>query len=666
MYRHVRHRAAALAAATLTAAAAHAAQPMETMIVSATRTEALAAPVPKAITVIDREEIRASGALHLVDLLRGHGGLQVSDLFGDGAEARVDMRGFGGTATDNTLVLVDGRRLNNADLGEPDLNSIKLADVERIEVVHGSAGALYGDKAVGGVVHIITRRPERLRAEAHIAAGSYGRRSVLAAVENRHPNGLGYRLTAERRLTDGYRDNNDQQYSNVLGEVDFHHDRGRLFLEASHVDENLDTPGALFRDQVRADRRQALNPRDFIDTDTTMMRAGLRQRMPFDWELQAEYTNRSTDSEGVLSTFGAANDLLLKRRHVEVTPRLVGGVPVPAGTAMVTIGADLFWTDYRLISDVGTTFDDQVQTAVYAQAVVPLHERLDVTVGARHAEVDNELFASTAFLGVSLPPGSEIDDEADAFEAGLSWRPADDWRLFARAERNFRFPNADEFSGIANFNVLPFPAPLPLPHTQTGMSYDFGVEWRGATAAVQLVVYHLEIDDEIAFEPVSGQNFNVGDSRRTGFAVDARWSPWPKLQLRASYGYVDAELTSGRFDGADLTFVADHSGRVSAWYELAPSLSATLEARGVSARTLAGDFGNTLPALGGHVVGDLKLAYERGGLRVAAQVNNLLDKEYSDAGSLGFDFRDPFFPVVPTFFPAPERSFLLSVAWRYE
>lgn len=665
----IRRRAAlALPVLVFGAAAAGAdpVNPLETILVSATRAESTRVAVPKAITVIDRAEIERSSARHVVDLLRGRGGLQVSDLFGDGSEARVDLRGFGATATDNTLVLVDGRRLNNADLGEPDLNSVKLADVERVEIVYGSAATLYGDKAVGGVINIITRRPDRLRAQLALDAGSYGRRALNAAFANRHANGVGYRLSAERRLSDGYRDNSDQQYSNLHGEIDFSHAGGRLFAEYARVDENRDTPGPLFRDQIRADRRQALNPRDFIDTDTEVLRLGVRQALPLGFELQAEYTNRGSDSEGILSTFGFANDLLLKRRHTEVTPRVVGALALPAGTAALTVGADLLRTDYTLISDVGATRDEQVQVAVYAQAVIPLHRTVDLTAGARHAEVDNELFASTTFLGVSLPPGSEIDDDAEAAEIGLSWRPRAGLRLFARAERNFRFPNADEFSGIANFNVFPFPAPLPLPQAQTGTSWDLGGEWRAARAALSVVLYQLDIDDEIAFEPVTGQNFNVGDSRRRGLSLQASWAPRPRLRLDAGYGLVDGQMTSGAFDGRDITFVARHSGRVSAWYRFTGRLSGTVDLTGVSARVLAGDFDNTLPALGGYVVADLELAWQGPGLRVAARVGNLLDRQYSDAGSLGFDFRQPFFPVVPTWFPAPERNFLLSVSYRYE
>ncbi len=639
---------------------------LDTVIVSATRAEGPLIAVPRSVVVIDRAAIETSSATHVVDVLRGEAGIQISDLYGDGSRATVDMRGFGGTASDTTLVLLNGRRLNNVDSGPPDLNSIKLDDVERIEVVQGSAGALYGDKAVGGVINIITRRPDRLRLHGALEGGSYGRRGLALAGGGRQ-GPVGWRVSAERRLADGFRRNNEQQYSNVSADLDFEHAGGRLFGEAGYVNENLGTPGALFRDQVQADRRQAQNPADFIDTDTSVLRFGIVQRLPLGFTLQAEYTNRGSHSESILSTFGARNDLRLKRHHMEVTPRLVGSLPWPLGApAQVTIGADLFSTDYTLVSDIGTTIDEQEQQAVYAQVVLPLHPAVDLTLGTRHAEVQNDLFASTTFLGVSLPPGSELDGRGDATEIGLSWRPAAAWRLFARAERNFRFPNADEFSSIANFNAFPFPAPLPLPTTQVGRSYEGGVEWRGGRAEISALAWRLDVDAEIAFDPASGSNFNVGDSRRNGLTLGAGWSPWSRLHLSASYGWIDAWLTSGPWDGSDVTFVAEHVGRVGARLDLTAQAYASLEVAGTSGRVLAGDFANTLPALGGYAVGNLKFAWAHDGLTVEVRANNLLDRQYSDAGSAGFEFRDFSFAPVPTYFPAPERNFLLSIGYRYE
>ncbi|HMV72169.1 MAG TPA: Plug domain-containing protein, partial [Pseudomonadales bacterium] len=143
---HVNHRIITLALLGATATFnANATNGIEQIVVTGLRAEQLVLDTPAAISVITREDIERSGALTIADVLRGRAGLQIRDTIGDGARGIVvSMRGFGENAVNNTLVLVDGRRLNNPSLAAPDLGSIALADIERIEVLQGGAGVLFG------------------------------------------------------------------------------------------------------------------------------------------------------------------------------------------------------------------------------------------------------------------------------------------------------------------------------------------------------------------------------------------------------------------------------------------------------------------------------------------------------------------------------------------
>ncbi len=134
---------------------------LEKVVVTATRDVEEIRKIPASVTVVTKEEIEQSNAQNVVDLLRNEVGIEVRDNYGNGKSASVDIRGFGETGLLNTLVLVDGRRVNQIDLSGVDWTQIPLDQVERIEIIRGSGSVLYGDNAAGGVINIITKRPEK-------------------------------------------------------------------------------------------------------------------------------------------------------------------------------------------------------------------------------------------------------------------------------------------------------------------------------------------------------------------------------------------------------------------------------------------------------------------------------------------------------------------------
>ncbi|MGD2083306.1 MAG: TonB-dependent receptor plug domain-containing protein, partial [Chromatiales bacterium] len=207
---HVRAILCSWAAAWSTAGSAADTTTLDPVVVSAARTETPASYTAAGISVIDRAQIERSGARTLTELLQGEAGIHTADLYGDGVTTTLDMRGFGQTAGSNTLVLVDGRRLNNnSDIAPPALTDIDLDEVERVEILRGSAGVLYGNQAVGGVVHVVTRRPQRSGASVRVEGGSYRGRRMAARASLRDASGLSARVWASRRRSDNYRERNE-------------------------------------------------------------------------------------------------------------------------------------------------------------------------------------------------------------------------------------------------------------------------------------------------------------------------------------------------------------------------------------------------------------------------------------------------------------------------
>lgn len=128
---------------------------LEEIVITATRSEESSLDVPAQVTVISREEIEASPATNLAELLDAQAGASSADYGPEGALKTISIRG---STSSQVLVLVDGIRVNNSQSGSADLALIGLENVERIEVVRGGLSALYGADAVGGVINIVTRR----------------------------------------------------------------------------------------------------------------------------------------------------------------------------------------------------------------------------------------------------------------------------------------------------------------------------------------------------------------------------------------------------------------------------------------------------------------------------------------------------------------------------
>ena len=134
-------------------------------------------------TVITSTDIERNPGVTIQDLLSRQPGIQVRSLFGgvNGAASTVDLRGFGATASNNTLVLINGRRINDLDLAGVDLSTLPRESIDHIEITRGNSGAvLYGDGAVGGVINIVTKTGGE-----HAAVGADRRHLRLVPIRRR-------------------------------------------------------------------------------------------------------------------------------------------------------------------------------------------------------------------------------------------------------------------------------------------------------------------------------------------------------------------------------------------------------------------------------------------------------------------------------------------------
>lgn len=624
-------------------ASAHAADnEVETVYVSATRSETAQLPVATQITVISAEEIRQSGAKLLTEILRTQVGIQLSDMDGSGMRSvTVSMRGFSAaTAASNVLVLVDGRKLNNASQAAPSLNAIAVRDIERIEIVQGSAAVLYGDQAVSGVINVITRR-----ARAGETTGSFMARGGSDNLEDYgvnlsqgFANGFSYSLSGQKRNADNYRDNNQSVYESALLNLRYDHEHVFLFGEGQSVKDDLRTPGSILDAEAAVDRRQTKTPNDFSNLDTDTWRVGGGAELTNNWSLLTEYSDRNEESEYLL--YGTLTQASMRVKSI--TPRFVGNYKLANGTMIATLGYDQINSDYESNNVWVPIVAWQEQRSYYAQLVYPLLPKLTATIGVRDSAVEDKLKKTSQ---QNVLKSSRQQDDLNASELGISYQLSHEWRAFGRYAESFRFANPDDNNLVA--------VDVEFLKPQTGETVEVGTQWQGGNAQVSYALYQMILDDEIVLDPIAYANINLPDSKRQGVTLDADTRLSDEFALRFNYTYTDAEVVDGVFDGKKVPFVAEHSGAATVLFTPISPLTFSLETIHTGSRYRTDDENNSGKKLTPLTVFNLAAIYSYGEWNFGARINNITNELYSGYHATWGQY------------PQPERNYEASITYRF-
>ncbi|MCL6271785.1 TonB-dependent receptor [Sansalvadorimonas sp. 2012CJ34-2] len=201
---------------------------LDDIVVTATRTAQTVDQTLAPVSVISREDIAKSQATSVPELLETLSGVQISQSGGPGSLTSLFIRG---TATNQSLVMIDGQRFGSATTGGAFLQYFSPDQIERIEVVRGPRASLYGADAIGGVVNIITRKGTDVP-EANLRVG-YGSRNTRTASTNLSGSNEStkYNIGINRFLTDGYDvtddekspEDDDDAYSNTSASINVNH-----------------------------------------------------------------------------------------------------------------------------------------------------------------------------------------------------------------------------------------------------------------------------------------------------------------------------------------------------------------------------------------------------------------------------------------------------------
>lgn len=635
----------------------------DAIVVTATRFADAKRDLAVGVSIITADDIRASASTNLPEILAQFGLLHIRDNSGS-PNQQLDLRGFGITGDQNTLVLVDGVRISDNEQTSVPLSGIPLESIERIEVLRGSGAVLYGGGSSGGTVNIITRRIPDGETRAHVLGrvGGYGTQQFSGGY-SRQSETFGASIGFSDEDTRGYRRNNRFQQTNFAGALEARASDARAYLRFALDDQRLGLPGQLSEAQIAADPRQPSTP------TAVTGRNGGRLTLGGTWsagrhEFSADLGYRSKHVSSNFPDFFGGFYTDTKADVWSFVPRAKFIFDAFGRSHNVVVGLDLDRWDYNTASannpaGIGAPFSrrlgEQRNDAVYGQANLRLSGATRLVLGSR-MQRNKERLTEEVFPQDDRRQSRTLN----ADEIGLRHRIGAGWSGYAKTEKSFRFANFDD-------NACFFPPcaqSLLLP--QTARNVELGVEFGRSGGRMRATVYDMRLKNEIYFSPLSGANINLSPTTRKGLELETGWRPVQSVDLRAGLTLMRARFRSGVYGGVDVSgkgvpLVPEALLTMGGTWNFAANSRLSANLRHVGKQRYDNDqantFGRQQPA---YTLVDLKIEQRFGQLSLALEVRNLFDQHYYSYGIL--NFAGTSFSA----YPAPGRAGYLSLAYRLD
>ena len=600
--------------------------------VSATRWEQNIEKLPRNVDIITREYIEKVNPMTVPDLLKGLPGIYVQELNGYGTQATVTMRGFGENGGLRVLVTVDGRRQNLLDLNGHDWSTIPVENIERIEILHGAAGVVYGDNAVGGVINIITRRGKGpMKGSVRAQYGSHDMYGFAGNFDG-STEMVDWFVSARYDDSEGYRENNQTRVKG--GYFNAAVTPNKVFsirVDGAINETDFGVPGSITVAQADRNRTQTAFPNAYYDNKNQAIAALFTGDFQKCGVLTLDLAYRKWQSE---SDYWAYYDQDAK--YYAVQPKYVLDSDFGSLANRVTAGIDYYKWDLEgtyVSSWTGTANHDNTLNSfgAYLLDEFSITKNIVFQAGARYQKQDYTL--ETTPVGSSTSK-FEPDDDRWAWTAGVAWNFMPGSKVFGRVASAFRYPSIDEYSSVSAttfWEVEP----------EKSLTYELGVEWAFMTGArVGVTAYLMNMEDEIAYNSLTWANENLDDTRHQGVEASLHVPVCKWAYAFGSLTYQDAEFTKGANDGKTVPLVPEWMASIGVNVEPITNLNILVRWMLVGERYYGGDYGNVSEKMDAFNTFDASVSYKYDRFKVFFNAKNIFSEKYSTSGWYGYSTPD--------------------------
>ena len=586
------------------------------VFVTSTRTETPLQQVTTSASVITAKDIQDQQAETVLEALRNVPGLDVVQSGSRGTATSVFIRG---SESDHVLVLIDGVEVNSTTLGAFNFAHLTTDNVERIEILRGAGGTLYGSQAIGGVINIITKKGQGpLEAGLSLEGGNGSTHRQTLSLRG-GAGKLGYAFSAARIESQGFHSVNDD-YRNLAASarLDYQVTEDASLKGIFHF---VKTDLGLFNNNNFASQP---DPNAREATTQYLGKLEWEQKIFENWDYRISgsmFKEHIKDSDDVdaCTFFGFPCD---SRTRDRFRPRIDTGE---------------FQTNYRFEEWSTTTFGVEYKrrSASTSGGIDKAIRNLGYYLQEQFQFLDRRLI---------MIPGIRLDDNQSF---GTAWTPSfsaaylfreTGTKLKGGYAKGFQAPTLNELFFPPGFGCPAFGNPNLDP--ERSWELNAGVEQTVLSERVKLGVtyFHREVQDLIEGRPIPGNPFgcfraeNVGRARFDGVEWSLDIKLLTSLTVNANYTYLDWDTADGK-----LRRRPRHRGNVNLNY-LYDNLNVNLSANVVGSRDdfrAASPFGDIRKP--GYGIFDLASYYSLPwkvpgvkNLTLFGKIENLFNKKYEE------------------------------------